>query len=307
MSRPVISFGYNPPTGQRGIEQVSAEHFARDLHRVLDVASRHFSSFWVSDHLMMEDRYRLDGWTQLAWIASRYPGQLLGTDVLCNSFRHPPLLAKMAASLQALSDGRLILGYGAGWVPAEYEAYGYPYPNAKTRIAQMADGIRVMRALWTEAPASYTGEYYSVTDAYCEPRPDPVPPVLIGGEGERYLLRAVAELADYWLPHSRNLAVLEQKMNVLRRHCEEVGRDYSEIKIALTIPAYLKEDRADAVAWAGDRLAGDNPPFAGSPADFRDYLRAYVDLGVTMFHLVFPGYPETDDMELFAAEVLPAF
>jgi alkanesulfonate monooxygenase SsuD/methylene tetrahydromethanopterin reductase-like flavin-dependent oxidoreductase (luciferase family) len=307
MTRPAIEFGYNPPTGQRGLERVTPEHFARDLHHVLDVASQYFSSFWVSDHLMIGSNYRLEGWTQLAWIAARYPGQTIGTDVLSNSFRHPPVLAKMAASLQALSQGRLILGYGAGWVPEEYAAYGVTYPSARTRIAQMADGIRVMRALWTQSPASYAGEFYAVVDAYCEPRPNPMPPILIGGEGEQFLLRAVAELADYWLPMSRNPEVLSRKMAVLRRHCQEVGRESASIRTALTVPAYLAASRRVAEERAGPSLQSDNPPFAGTPGDLRDYLQRYVDLGVTMFHMVFPGFPETHDMRLFAEEVLPAF
>ena len=102
---------------------------------------------------MTADRYRLECWTQLTWIAARYPGPLLGTIVMANSYRHPPLLAKMAASLQVLSGGRFILGYGAGWPEDEYRAYGYEFPSARVRIAQMVDGIKVMRALWSGHPA----------------------------------------------------------------------------------------------------------------------------------------------------------
>jgi alkanesulfonate monooxygenase SsuD/methylene tetrahydromethanopterin reductase-like flavin-dependent oxidoreductase (luciferase family) len=232
---------------------------------------------------------------------------LIGTDVLCNSFRHPPVLAKMAASLQALSNGRLILGYGAGWVPDEYTAYGLEYPTARTRIAQMVDGIQVMRILWAQAPATYAGAYYSVTDAYCEPRPDPPPPILIGGEGERFLLRAVAEHADYWLPMSRNPEVLARKVQVLQRHCHDVGRDPASIRIALTVPAFLAPNRSTAEDRAGGLLKGENPPFAGTSADLRAALQRYIDLGVTMFHMVFPDFPETQDLELFARDVLPAF
>jgi alkanesulfonate monooxygenase SsuD/methylene tetrahydromethanopterin reductase-like flavin-dependent oxidoreductase (luciferase family) len=157
MSSGTIAFGYNPPTGERGLERISPEHYVRDLHNVLDLAAQHFSSFWVSDHLMIGRNYRLECWTQLTWMAARYPAQGIGTDVLSNSFRHPPLLAKMAASLQTLSHGRLILGYGAGWVPEEYEAYGIDYPSARIRIAQMVDGINAMRALWSHSPASTRG------------------------------------------------------------------------------------------------------------------------------------------------------
>src|SRR5215211_7256678 len=170
-----IDFGYNPPSGTRGIERFSSATFVRDLQDVLDVAAatRAFSSLWVSDHLMTTEPFRMDVWTQLTWIAARYPGPLLGTIVLSNSFRHPPLLAKMAATLQVFSRGRLVLGYGAGWLENEYRAYGYEFPSSRIRIEQMVEGLQVMRAMWATSPATFSGTYYHVQDAYCEPRPEP--------------------------------------------------------------------------------------------------------------------------------------
>ena len=306
-ARRVVDFGYNPPTGNRGIEQVNPRTFVRDLQHVLDVASQSFSSLWVSDHHQTGDRYRLECWTQLTWIAARYPGPLLGTVVMSNSYRHPPLLAKMAASLQVFSHGRFVLGYGAGWQEEEYHAYGFPFPSARVRIAQMVEGIRVMRALWTQAPATFHGEYYQVENAYCEPRPDPLPPIMIGGDGETYLLRAVAEHADWWLPYSRRLDVLQHKIDVLKQHCRDVGRDYDGIRKTYTLTVYLSRDRAEAQRWAGAATERENPAFAGDPAGLRDHLTQLADLGFDLFQLVFPRFPETDDIELFADEVLPAF
>lgn len=303
-----IGFGYNPPTGDRLIERVEPATFVRDLGRVLDVASAALDSIWVSDHHMTADRYRLECWTQLTWIAARYPGPLIGTVVMANSYRHPPLLAKMAATLQAFSGGRFILGYGAGWAEAEYRAYGYEFPPPKIRIAQMVDGIKVMRALWTGRPATYQGEYYHVADAYCEPRPEPPPPIMIGGDGERYLLRAVAEHGDWWLPYSRSTAVLRRKIDVLRDHCRAVGRDFDEIRKAYTFLVYLDRNRQAAIDRAGARLENaEQPAFAGDPAALRDYLAERIELGFDHFPLVFPRFPETDDIELFVDEVLPAF
>lgn len=307
MATKPIEFGYNPPTGQRGLERVTPETFIQDLGGVLDVASPYFSSFWVSDHLMIGGNYRLECWTLLTWMATRYPTQMIGTNVLSNSFRYPPLMAKMAVTLQEISRGRLILGYGAGWVEEEYRAYGIPFPSAKTRIAEMVDGLKVMRALWTSSPATYAGDYYTVTDAVSNPLPTPVPPILIGGEGERFLLRAVAEYADFWLPMSRKPEVLRHKLDVLRRHCADIGRDPETIKPTLTLPVFLARTHEAAAEWAGARVNGENPPFAGTPEALQDYLRRYIELGVRDFQLVFPGFPETDDIELFAAEVLPEF
>ena len=130
---------------------------ARTWIASLRLAAPAFESLWVSDHLMTEDRFRLECWTQLTWIAARFPEPLLGTIVMANSYRHPPLLAKMAASLQYLSGGRFILGYGAGWAEHEYRAYGFDFPSARTRIEQMVEGIEVIRALWTGGPVDYAG------------------------------------------------------------------------------------------------------------------------------------------------------
>lgn len=307
MANRPIDFGYNPPTGNRLIERVDPRTFVQDLQNVLDIASQHFSSIWISDHHMTADRYRLECWTQLTWVAARFPGPLLGTVVMSNSYRHPPLLAKMAASLQVFSHGRFVLGYGAGWAEDEYHAYGYEFPSARVRIAQMVEGIQVMRALWTGSPASFEGTYYRVKDAYCEPRPDPIPPIMIGGDGEKYLLRAVAEHADWWLPFSRRLDALSQKCDVLRQHCRDVGRDYESIRKTYTLTVFLSRDRAEAERMAGAALERENPAFAGDPAGLRDHLRQLVDLGFDLFQLVFPRFPDTDDMKLFVDEVLPAF
>ncbi len=302
-----IEFGYNPPTGDRLIERIEPRTFVRDLQHVLDRACQHFDSIWISDHHMTADRYRLECWTQLTWVAARFPGPMLGTIVMSNSYRHPPLLAKMAASLQVFSQGRFILGYGAGWAEDEYHAYGYEYPSARVRIEQMVEGIEVIRALWTQAPATHEGRWYQVRDAYCEPRPEPVPPIMIGGDGERYLLRAVAEQADWWLPYARGREVLQHKIDVLKGHCQDVGRDYEAIRKAYTCVVYLDRDRSAAQGRVDARPGGQGSAFAGDPAALRDYLAELVELGFDHFPLVFPGFPETDDLDLFVDEVLPHF
>lgn len=307
MAQRPIDFGYNPPTGNRQLERVDPATFVRDLQHVLDVAARHFSSFWISDHHMTEDRYRLECWTQLTWVAARFPGPLLGTIVMANDYRYPPFLAKMAASLQVFSHGRFVLGYGAGWQEEEYRAYGFDFAPTRTRIARMVEGIEIIKALWTERQATYQGQYYQVTNAYCEPKPDPLPPIMIGGDGERYLLRAVAEHADWWNSVTRRPEVLRHKLAVLRDHCQAVGRDYDSIRKTITLTAYLAPSKAAAVARAGDALQREHPPFAGEPAALIDLLHEHAEMGFDLFQMVFPNFPETDDMELFADQVLPAF
>jgi alkanesulfonate monooxygenase SsuD/methylene tetrahydromethanopterin reductase-like flavin-dependent oxidoreductase (luciferase family) len=307
MARPRLAFGYNPPTGNRLIERVDPATFTADLDRVLSIAAPAFESVWVSDHFMTEDRFRLECWTQLTWIAARFPGPLLGTIVLANSYRHPPLLAKMAASLQHLSGGRLILGYGAGWAEEEYRAYGYDFPPIRTRIEQMVEGIEVMRALWTGGPVSYQGRHYRLEDALAVPIPDPRPPIMIGGDGEKLTLRAVAEHADWWNAMSRPMDVQRRKMNALEAHCDAVGRDPASIVKTITFVAFLDTDGAAARRAAGARLEGETVAFAGDPEAMIDHLATLADMGFEHVQLVFPGFPGTTDMELFLERVRPAF
>jgi alkanesulfonate monooxygenase SsuD/methylene tetrahydromethanopterin reductase-like flavin-dependent oxidoreductase (luciferase family) len=302
-----VDFGYNPPSGTRGVEHFPAATFVRDLQDVLDIASQSFSSLWVSDHLMTAEPFRMDVWTQLTWIAARYPGPMLGTIVLSNSYRHPPLMAKMAASLQAFSRGRLILGYGAGWLENEYRAYGYEFPPTRVRIAQMVEALRIMRAMWTGSPATFKGTYYQIENAYCEPRPDPQPIVMIGGDGEQLTLRAVAEYADWWNTVMRAVPELRRKLGVLEQHCRDVGRDFGGIRKTITRTCYLAKTRSEAEQWAGAKLDNPTPPFAGDPAALIDHLQELVDLGFDAFQMVFAGFPDTTDLRLFVDKVMPAF
>ena len=134
LHKPRMEFGYNPPCGDRGYELIRPREYLSDLHSALDVASQSFSSLWSSAHLNYSSEFRVECWTLLTWMAARYPGPMLGTVVMWNSFRNPSLLAKMSASLQHMSSGRLILGYGAGWYEEEYRSYGFDYPSAGIRI-----------------------------------------------------------------------------------------------------------------------------------------------------------------------------
>jgi alkanesulfonate monooxygenase SsuD/methylene tetrahydromethanopterin reductase-like flavin-dependent oxidoreductase (luciferase family) len=302
-----LDFGYNPPSGTRQIEKLDRRTFTGDLQNALELAAPHFPSFWVSDHLMTVEPWRMDVWTQLTWIAARFPSQLLGTIVMANSYRHPPLMAKMAASLQFFSHGRFILGYGAGWHEPEYRAYGYEFPPARVRIAQMVEGLELMKAMWTQAPATYEGVYYQVRDAYCEPRPDPLPIIMIGGDGEKYLLRAVARHADWWNAVMRPLPVLRHKLGVLAQHCQEVGRDYASIRKTITRTVYLAGTKAEAEQRAGAALQDPDPPFAGEPAALVEHLTQLGELGFDLIQLVFADFPATGDMRLFIDTVLPAF
>jgi len=186
-----IDFGYNPPTGDRGYERIDPKTYMSDLHNALDVASKNFSSLWSSDHLNYASEFRVECWTLLTWMAARYPEAMLGTVVMSNSFRHPPLLAKMTATLQHMSNGKLILGYGAGWYENEYIAYGFDYPSTGIRLDMFEEGVEVIKLMWNDSPANYSGNFYQVKDVFCEPKPTPNPILMLGGGGEKKTIKIV--------------------------------------------------------------------------------------------------------------------
>src|SRR5690349_20640993 len=139
----------------------------------IEALSPAFTTLWLEDHFQVGDSEHLECLTTLTYLAALYPRLKVGSLVLGQGYRNPALLAKMAANLQALSGGRLILGLGAGWKEDEYRAYGYTFPPVKTRMEQLEEAIQILRALWTTAPATFVGRHYSIHDAYCVPHPSP--------------------------------------------------------------------------------------------------------------------------------------
>jgi len=306
-SRPTMEFGYNPPTGVRGLENIRPREYISDLHRALDVASQSFGSLWISDHINYADEFRMECWTLLSWIAARYPGPKLSTIVMSNTFRSPALLAKMGASLQHLSSGRFILGYGGGWHEGEHRAFGYDYPSPRTRIDMLEEGVQVIKKLWTESPASFDGKFYNVDGAHCEPLPDPVPPIMIGGAGEKRTLKVVARHADWWNDLSRPLDQSRHKLEVLKQHCETEGRDYDSIRKTFTARFFIDRSNTKAREQAGEWLTAEQPAIVGDPASVRDQLAQLAELGFDLCIAVFPQFQELADMRLFADEVIPEF
>ena len=242
-----IEFGYNPPSGDRGRETIHPREYMSDLQSALDVATQGFKSIWVADHLNYSTEWRLECWTLLTWIAARYPEVGLSTLVMSNTFRHPSVVAKMGATLQELSGGRFALGYGAGWHEGEHAAFGLELFSPGERIDRMEEAIKVIKTLWSESPASFSGRYYSVNNAHAEPRPDPAPPIMIGGAGERKTLRVVAKHADWWNDVARPVAELQHKLNVLKKHCDETGRDFNSIRKSISIGTFIDRKHSKGV------------------------------------------------------------
>ena len=242
----------------------------------------------------------------LTWMAARYPGPMLGTVVMCNSFRNPSLLAKMSASLQEMSMGRLILGYGAGWYEDEYRSYGFDYPSAGVRVDMFEEGVQIIKKMWVDSPANFRGKYYQIDNVYCEPRPDPQPVLMLGGGGERKTLRVVAQYADWWNDVMRPIPDLSRKLEVLKQHCEAVGRDYNSIRKTLAPRFFIDKNHRKAISMAeGKNDAGQ--VIAGDPAAVCDQLHELAEMGFDMVVTTFPKFQEMDDMKLFVEDVIPQF
>jgi alkanesulfonate monooxygenase SsuD/methylene tetrahydromethanopterin reductase-like flavin-dependent oxidoreductase (luciferase family) len=273
----------------------------------LDKTAAPFDSLWMPDHVQYNGHPVAEGWTLLTWALARYPDKRVGHEVLCNSFRNPAHTAKMVATAQALSGGRAILGIGAGWNEEEYRAYGWPFPPTRVRIAQLAEAIQLIRLMWKESPASHRGEHYQITNAVCEPRPQPMPPVMVGGHGEKYLLRVVAEHADWWNYSFRDMPTYVQKQDALKAHCREVKRDYDSIEQVVRVGILIAESEREIerVKVRPDTRPLGDIHLIGTPAQVTETMLAIRRQGARQFTVNFADVPRPEGTWLFAATVLP--
>lgn len=279
-----------------------------------------YHSLWISDHLSWRNRKeRLESWTTLSALSSITKKIRLGTIVLCNLYRHPGLTAKMASTLDFISKGRLELGIGACWNEIECSNFGIEFPIPKIRLRMLRESVEIIKKLWTQERTTYRGRYYTLRDAYCEPKPvqKPHPPILIGGGGEKLTLRFVARHADR-SNFGGPPASVKRKMDILRKYCSKRGRDYESIVKSINLSVVIAPTHEDYLKDMRKRhLAEGSPgPFrdwlkraeaayvAGTPEECVEKLRPYVDLGIRLFILRFGGVPETDDLVLFAREVI---
>lgn len=238
---------------------------------------------------------------------------LATTRVRCGSlvysvgYRHPAVLANAMATLDQLSGGRITLGLGAGWLDAEYRAYGIPFPPAPVRLRQLDEGIQCVRALLTEESATFAGEYFSLHDAKCEPKPVQARlPLWIGGGGEKVTLRIAAQHADGWNVPFVDPAAYARKVEVLHAHCERLGRNPSTITKSVNLAlAWTEEDLRRQFADMADFVRPS--VLSGSAQQVIDRVAAYRDAGAEWVIVALRAPFDADGMERFAAEVIPAF
>jgi len=304
-----LQFGWHMPSCP--VDGSTPALFVEQVQQMLQHIQPHFDSVWVDDHVIpgaawlpSETPY-LECLTTIAFLASAYPALMFGASVLCQSYRNPALMAKMTANLQWLTGGRFLFGIGAGWMEEEYQAYNFAFPQASVRVDQMEEVLQIVKKLWTEAPASFTGHYYQIDKAYCSPRPNPVPPIMIGGGGEQKTLRVVARYADWWNLPGGTAENYAHKLEVLRQHCQAVGRSYDDI-----IKTWSPEAIAIAETEAAAHHIAEASPYKkdviiGTPTQIAEQLQVFVALGVERLIVRIIDFPSMMGMELFVQEVIP--
>ncbi|HZO81902.1 MAG TPA: TIGR03560 family F420-dependent LLM class oxidoreductase [Candidatus Binataceae bacterium] len=273
-----------------------------------------YHSLWLVDHfwtLGLTDLDLLECIPMMSALAARTERVRIGTLVICNSFRNPALLAKSLSTIDQISNGRLEIGIGAGWMEQEYRAYGYEFPPVGTRLRQLEESLQILKSMFTENRTTFKGRYYTVTDAPNNPKPvqKPHPPILIGGAGEKVMLRLVAKYADRWNCPA-GYRDFRRTLGVLHEHCRAVNRDPATLTISEQVMVCIGANKAEVEQkW---EMAKGRRPFSftaikGTPDEVIAQLRERVSWGITMFTMMFADMAPPQTVELFAREVMPAF
>ena len=300
---------------QTGQQNISWQELSETWRRLEEYG---FDGAWCHDHFIPAgtrdtDGPCMDGWTALAALAAQTARMRLGVFVTGNTYRNPALLAKIATTVDHISGGRLNFGIGASWYEAEHTAYGFEFGTTGQRLARLAEALEVITRLWSgEDRVSFDGKYYELQDAPFLPRPvqQPRPPIWIGGSGERKTLRLVAQYADAWNGLGA-LSTLQQKVEVLRRHCEDVGRPFEQIQITAGVPV-IPDAIYDGYIERNAQRQGIAPEdlrrrtVGGSAEDMRAAVQTYADAGFTHLILMVNTPYDWAVFDRFAKDVLPA-
>lgn len=273
-----------------------------DMDTCVDLLKDDFRSLWMADHFFWNNEAGLEAWTVLSFLAARYSNWEVGSHVLSQSFRNPALTALMASTLQMITGGRFIMGIGAGWKEDEYLAYDYEFPRAGIRIEQLEDTLSIFKKLWTEAgQVSYEGKHYRVVDARCEPKPDPMIPIMVGGGGNK-TRRLAAQHADIW-NWGMDIKTYTELVDGLKQHCDDLGRDFSTLRLAWSGGMTIVKTEEDAKHIAEEK--GHSEPFVGTADQIAEKMAAFIELGVDYFILNISGLPDPDIAGLVTEELMP--
>lgn len=278
-----------------------------------------YDSAWVCDHVYGVPNPQLpilEAWSLISAVAAVTDQIQLGTLVTPPLFRNPAILAKQVATIDNIAGGRVIMGMGAGWFQPEFEAYGNPFPSLGQRMGALEEAVQIMKGMWTEEKTSFDGKHFQVKEALCEPKPPRRPPILIGGTGEKVLMGLVARYADIWNNMAVTQAQLAQKVEALKKRCDELDRDPDTVQISQQCVVIVEETEAEAEAalekagriYGGHMGAGlREHGIWGTPERVIECIERHRALGCTSFLMEFFGRDTRRPAELFAQAVLPEF
>jgi F420-dependent oxidoreductase-like protein len=314
LQHPNFSFDYDSQSNNADTSQI-----ADSLKNLITKAENiGFDSFWVMDHFHQiqfvgrPEEPMLEGWTIISMLAGITTKIKLGTLVTGMIYRYPSVLAKVAATLDVLSKGRLYMGIGAGWNEQESLAYGISFPSNQERMLRLEEAIQVIRKMWTEEPyATFNGKYYQIRNAYCNPKPiqKPSPPILVGGSGERKTLKIVAKHADacnlFGSPET-----VRKKLDILKEHCKTVGRDYDSI-LKTKLGAIIIDDNSDMVKNRVRETFRGIPEeqikefvIYGTPADVLRQIEILEQVGIQYLIVDLEPSRELEALDTFANKVI---
>ena len=326
LQHPNFSYDYSDQNTSRIIDTLST--------LVAKAENKGFDSFWVMDHFHQisvvgkPEEPMLESWTTISVLAGITARIKLGTLVTGVIYRYPSILAKIAATLDVLSKGRLFLGIGASWNEEESLAYGIgentnnsgnnnetspiSFPSNKERLLRLEEALQIIRKMWTEEPsASFKGKYYQIHNAYCNPKPiqKPTPPILVGGSGEKRTLKIVAKYAD-----ACNLfgsaETVRKKLDILKTHCRNVNRDYDSILKTKLGVVVIDNDGLMAKKKVQQAFIGmpeaQLREFAiyGTPDDVLKQIKEFEDVGIQYLIVDLEPQREIEAVEVFADEII---
>ena len=279
-----------------------------------------YDSIWVYDHFHTvpepTKETTFECWTITAGLSRDTQNIKIGQMVTCNGYRNPALVAKIASTVDVMSNGRLLCGLGAGWYEHEWRAYGYGFPEVPVRMRMFREACEIIHRMWTEDDVVFDGEFYQIDRPINEPKgvQSPHPSFWIGGSGEKVTLRLVARWADACNVIARDPETLRHKFDVLRGHCDDLGRDYEEITRSNSVNVYLLEEGEDpeeATSLARGTRSYDEYSkefMVGTADEISERLQPKVDAGVNYFIVYLPRVAyEPAMVERFAKEVIPNF
>ncbi|HEX4208686.1 MAG TPA: LLM class F420-dependent oxidoreductase [Ktedonobacteraceae bacterium] len=318
-----VQFGVGIPQGWRMdmVEIADPEEKYEAMTRAAKEADRlGYDSIWLFDHFHTVPTPELETtfecFTSLAGLARDTQHVKLGQMATCNGYRNPALMAKIGSTIDVMSHGRFILGFGAGWYEHEYRAYGYGYPETRERMARFREATEIIHRMWTENYPTFSGKYYSIDKPINEPKgvQKPHPPLWLAGSGEKVTLKLVAQWGDGCNISGSDPVAARHKLEVLRQHCDTFNRNFDELSRSASLNVHLVDSEATAEAETAEARKGQDFAQYASNIKVRTAKQCIADLEELMevgfnYFIFYPPRTAYDltQMQRLASEVLPHF